>query len=154
MKACPSGHPLRAALLLVFSCVAFIVYPGCAVPWNLTFRPGATGKVVNATNGHSIPGAVVTVGDQDPRDYSDIPIARGTTFPDGSFSLPPYRRWGFDVYLESSSGTIPFSVTKHGYLQYKGWIYFDYLDQGKKSTKAIGRIPLRTSPFQAKEPLI
>jgi len=143
MKNPPPRPSLAAALLLVFSCFAFIVYPGCAVPWNLTFRPGATGKVVNATTGHPIPGAIVTVGDQDPQDYSDIPTARGATFPDGSFSLPPYRRWGFDVYLESSSGTIPFSVTKHGYLQYNGSIYFDYLDGGKKSTKPLGTIPLR-----------
>jgi len=142
------NHPLRLALLLLFPCFAFIAFPGCAVPWNLTIRPGATGKVVNATTGRPIPGAIVTVGDQDPRDYSDIPTAQHATFPDGSFSLPPYRRWGFNILFESTAGsTVPFSITRRGYRPYNGLIYFDYLDQGKKSTKSLGTIPLRTSPF-------
>src|SRR5262249_15633156 len=88
---------LAPAFVFGFALVAGAFLCGC-IPYRFTGRPGVTGVVLDSNTRAPVAGATVTVASRET--YADEMRGNAVTAADGSFSIPPYWRWG--LYLPCS----------------------------------------------------
>ncbi len=118
-------------------CLAAAALSGC-VAWHGILRPGVRGKVINAVTGRPVPGAVFTLAE-----VNELPATQVSTLADGSFSIPPFRKWAVFTYSDEYFPTVSYyTVNSPGYHWFHGAFQFNFLNTGNNANRYLGTISL------------
>ena len=92
---------------IFFATVSLALLCSGCIPIRYTARPGASGVVLDARTGVPVGGAAVRVAHV----RGDDPAGTAATMADGSFLVPPRRRWGVMFIYPGDIFPFPFTLS-------------------------------------------